>query len=199
MKMLGRMALLGLAACAAAALVIAPVVTLQAAEAVAVAAVPASPVAVVEPTWWQNLLLQIQQPLSLIVTAILGTVGAIMVPLIQKSLGNGAARAINQVYQIMADQAAGWLIAHLHAVATPSSNVVGQPEATVSTSGARTGLNEAVEYARTSYPEVFKKLPNIGDGELAKDILAAAGKMLPGKAGGIASAIGGLMGAIKTR
>lgn len=181
MKMLGRMALLGLAA---AALLVAPQVAWAAADAVAVA-VPAGPaVAVVPASPWMELWAQIQAPLAAIVTAVFGVVGTFLAVFLPRYLGNRGSEAVNGIYQMVADQAAGWLISHMHS--STGGGAVDPREATV-------GLSKAIDYAKQSYPDVIKKL-DVKDGELGKDIVAAAGKLLAkGPGGGIASAIGALV------
>lgn len=196
--MIKKMALLGFAACALAAFAAAPMVSLHAAEtavAVAPAAAPAAaaPVVVADVSWWQTLWAQVQAPLIALVTAVFSAVGLILTAQINKYLGSRAAQAVGGIYQQMADQAAGWLIAQLHNVMPSTPPTPGSPTInSVPHPNAVKALNAAVDYAKVSYPEIIKKV-DANDRDLAKDIVAAAGKMIPGMGG-----VGGIIGNLAT-
>lgn len=209
-----RLLSLGLAACALAALAVAPVVGAHVAHAAEVAAAvaptaapaAAAPLVVAEVSWWQTLWAQIQAPLIGLVTAVFTAVGGILAVTLPKLIGNTGSRAVNAVYQLVADQAAGWLIAQMHAVAEPvvnagpGSTAVHTGDVAVGKTAAINSLDSAITYATKSYPDVLSKL-GVTKAELGKDIVAAAGKLIAGgKASpGIASAIGGLLAQIGHR
>lgn len=199
--MMKKMALLGFAAFALVAFAMAPMVSLHAAEtavAVAPTAAPAAaaPVVVADVSWWQTLWAQVQAPLIALVTAVFSAVGLIITAQINKYLGSRAAQAVGGIYQQMADQAAGWLIAQLHNVLPSTPPTPGSPTtASIPHPNAVKALNAAVDYAKVSYPEIIKKV-DANDRDLAKDIVAAAGKMIPGIGAG--GGIGGIIGNLAT-
>lgn len=202
----------GLAACALLAVGTAAMHGVAVAETAAVAVAPAAapaaaaPLVVAEVSWWQTLWAQIQAPLMALVLAVLAALGTVVTATANKYLGSRASQAVNAVYQLAVDQAAGWLHAHIAASAQPvirtsagpgPSAAVPTGTLSVSSHAAQAALESAVLYAKKSYPEVIDKL-KVPDSDIAKDVLAAAGKMIAGRAAppGIAEAIGSLMGAI---
>lgn len=176
MKMLGKI-LLG--AAAAALLLSVPAAAWAEAAAVAVgpAAAPAAaaPVVVADVSWWQTLWAQVQAPLVTLAVAVMTALGTILTAKANAYLGSRASEAINSVYMMAVEQAAGWLQSHIAAAAKTSADPAKSFHVMANT--ATSSLNAAVDYAKKSFPDIMGKL-DVGDGELAHDIVGALGKIV---------------------
>lgn len=105
------------------------------------------------PAFWQML----WPPLATFLMAVLGLLGAIVSYYAKKIGGSKAEVIANSAYQILLDQAAGWLLEERK-------------------NGADVTIDDAVEYLRKSYPEVKDHEPS--GAMLGSDIIGAVGRML---------------------
>ncbi len=169
-----RMLLRGaLTAVALLALLSAP---LALADVVAVAAVPADP--------WAKFWADIQGPLVVFVTAVLGLLGSIVAYYANKFLGASGSKAVTAMWQMGTDAAAGWLA---HQLAGPLKDTAAQP-----LSVDHPAVQSAIGYMKDSFPKAIAAVKP-SDNEIGRDIIAAVGaKFLPGPLGAI---IGGVLGA----
>lgn len=154
----------------------------------AVAFAFADPVAVVPavaPSWWQSFWAEVQAPLVALVMAVFSAIGMIVSTEVKKYFGARASEAANNVYQLMVDQAAGWLMGYLHLAAAPT------PGSAIPVSA----LNTAVAYAKKAYPDIVSKI-DPSDNELGRDIVAALGKMLAKSGTSVSGPVGGLLGGL---
>jgi hypothetical protein len=111
------------------------------------------------PSPWASFWAAIQAPLLAFVTAVLGALGVAIAGVVRKKFGAEAELAFNQVYRIAMDAAAGWLAARIAEGRVIDDALV----------------NEAVDYATRSYPEVQTIEPRLAN--IAEDILAAFGRL----------------------